>query len=112
MSAADLPDDGTRTVLILDGAGPGNLDAALRIISLGFQQLDAKLFSTVLPELVILPLFGPDFDAIDALQRLERLGYRGIVIVQGPSLPNRAIVERELGTVAPQLTVKLTEPKA
>jgi hypothetical protein len=63
-----------------------------------------------LPDLVVLPLFGAGFDAIEALARLERFGFRGDVIVRTPDLPNSDIVERELAAVAPTLRVRLMGP--
>jgi hypothetical protein len=105
------PSLGSRgVVLIVDGASLGPAIEGSRLVTLSYSQIDAKALGALLPELVILPLFGKGFDAIEALQHLERLGYRGIVIVRGPVLPNRAIVERELAIMVPNLTVRLTGP--
>jgi hypothetical protein len=97
-------------VLVVNGASLGPVSDVMRAVMVSFAQIDIKTLGDLLPELVILPLFGAGFDAIEALQRLERLGYRGLVIVRGPSLPNRAIVERELAAIVPMLTVRLTGP--
>jgi hypothetical protein len=97
-------------VLLVDGVGLGAIDPAMRPVTISYTEIDAKTLNTLLPGVVILPLFGKTFDAIEALLRLERLGYRGQVIVRGPNLPNRAIVERELSAIVPALSVRLTGP--
>jgi hypothetical protein len=110
MVQTDGPPGSAGVVLIVDGASAGPAIEGTRLITLSYSQIDAKALGALLPELVILPLFGNGFDAIEALQHLERLGYRGLVIVRGPVLPNRAIVERELAVMVPNLTVRLTGP--
>jgi hypothetical protein len=110
MVNSDATHQSAGIVLVIDGASPGPTMDGARIVMMGFAQIDAKTLGELLPELVILPLFGKGFDAIEALQHLERLGYRGLVIVRGPVLPNRAIVERELAIMVPNLTVRLTGP--
>lgn len=99
-----------RTVLVVEGAHPGVVSADVTHVTLPLRGITARVLSTVLPELVILPLFGAGFDAIEALSQLERLGYRGEVLVRTPPLPNARIVERELAAVVPMLTVRLTGP--
>jgi hypothetical protein len=110
MVRPDASQGSAGVVLVVDGASPGPVVEGTRMVTLSYAQIDAKTLGSLLPELVILPLFGTGFDAIEALQHLERLGYRGLVIVRGPVLPNRAIVERELAAIVPHLTVRLTGP--
>ncbi len=110
MIQRDNASDSAGVILVVEGASPGPVTAGAQIVTRQYRQIDAKLLGSLLPELVILPLFGAGFDAIEALQHLERLGYRGLAIVRGPDLPNRAIVERELCAMVPQLTVRLTGP--
>ena len=47
-------------------------------------------------ELVVAPLYCPDFDALELIDQIGAAGYRGMVRVVAPVLPNRAIVLREL----------------
>ncbi len=47
-------------------------------------------------ELVVSPLFGRSFDALEVLEQLAAQGYRGTLRVIAPRLPNRQIVLREL----------------
>ncbi len=46
--------------------------------------------------LVVAPLFGKNFDALEILEQLAAQGYRGVLRVIAPHLPNRQIVLREL----------------
>ncbi len=52
------------------------------------------------PETVLAPLFSDEFDALDLLERLAALKFRGVVMVVAPRLPNRLIVLRELQSAA------------
>jgi hypothetical protein len=110
MAAVESSAATSGVVLVIAGAGAGPLEPGLRAVTIAYPDLDARTLGTLLPELVIMPLFGNGFDAMEGLQRLERLGYLGTVIVRGPRLPNRAIVERELSAIVPVLTVRLTGP--
>ncbi len=101
---------GVRTILLISGADPGPQQPDVTLVTLPYAQINARTISTVLPDLVIMPLFGPGFDAIDALAQLDRFGFRGEVMVRTPHLPNSRIVERELAAVVPNLRVRLTGP--
>jgi hypothetical protein len=110
MVRPDEPQGKVDIVLLIEGASPGPIFDGTQIVTRRYDQIDARTLGTLLPGLIILPLFGNGFDAIEGLQHLERLGYRGMVIVRGPVLPNRAVVERELSVMVPNLTVRLTGP--
>jgi hypothetical protein len=101
---------GLRSVLVIDGAESGELPANSALHNMPFVKLSARKISEVLPDLVIMPLFGPGFDAVDALSQLERFGFRGEVLVRTPVLPNSGIVLRELSAAAPTLRVRLAGP--
>ena len=47
-------------------------------------------------ELVVAPLFCADFDALEIIETLGSAGYRGVLRIVTPKLPNRQIVLREL----------------
>jgi hypothetical protein len=47
-------------------------------------------------ELVVVPLFCQQFDALEIIETLGASGYRGQLRVMTPNLPNRQIVLREL----------------
>jgi hypothetical protein len=99
-----------RTVLLIGGAEAGALPPDVTVVALPYARVTASIIVEVRPDLVIMPLFGPGFDAIEALTQLERFGFRGEIIVRGPNLPNSRIVERELAAVVPNLKVRLTGP--
>ncbi len=99
-----------RVVLIIAEARPGEFSPEVKVFNMAFGQLNARKISEILPDLVIIPLFGAGFDAIEVLTQLERFGFRGDVLVRTPQLPNSRIVERELAAVVPNLSVRLTGP--
>jgi hypothetical protein len=47
-------------------------------------------------DLVVGPLFGPQFDALELIETLGKAGYRKVLRIVAPKLPNRQIVLREL----------------
>lgn len=58
---------------------------------------------------VLSPVVGPRFDAIDLAARLEEEGYCGRYIAFAPYLPDHAIVSREVAAVAPGLSFDIVE---
>jgi hypothetical protein len=62
-------------------------------------------------ELVVAPLFCNDFDALEIIETLGTSGYRGLLRVAAPKLPNRQIVLRELRSHAVRqgMTLELVE---
>jgi hypothetical protein len=52
-------------------------------------------------------LFGNQLDASDVIERLVRSGYRGSVTVVAPPLPDPRMVQRELESCGPSLTITL-----
>lgn len=101
---------GLRTVLVISDAHAGALPPEVVQIHLPYPQINARKLSEILPDLIIIPLFGPGFDAIEVLAQLDRFGFRGDVLVRSPDLPNSHLVERELAAVVPNLRVRLTGP--
>jgi hypothetical protein len=69
--------------------------------------VDAALLARLDPRLVLCPLLGAGFDALQVAERLERLGWTGRLRVLAPALPAPAMVEAELAARAPGLTVDL-----
>lgn len=47
-------------------------------------------------ELVVAPLFCTEFDALEMIEALGSNGYRGVLRITAPKLPNRQVVLREL----------------
>lgn len=88
----------------------GQPEQAARLVHVGSLGLTADLLARLLPDAVIVPLFGPWSDALDLAERLQALGYRGALLVLAPPLPDRALVLRELTGAAPGLQVRLLMP--
>ncbi len=63
-------------------------------------------------ELVVAPLFCDEFDALEVIELLGASGFRGVLRIAAPKLPNRQIVLRELRSHAVRqgITLELVEP--
>lgn len=75
-----------------------------------FADLDADFLAEVAPDLVILPLFSVQQDAMTMVEALTDLGYGGAISVMAPRLPDRGMVERELRALGPGLRLRLVTP--
>ncbi len=62
-------------------------------------------------ELVVAPLFCDDFDALEMIETLGSAGYRRVLRIVAPKLPNRQIVLRELRSHAVRqgITLEMVE---
>jgi hypothetical protein len=99
-----------QTVMVIDGADPGPWFAAPdegSVLIVPYANLTLAVLKDHLPDSIVLPLFGPDFDAMDALVRLCHFGFSGPVIVTSPALPNPDAIARELAAAAPGIAVQL-----
>jgi hypothetical protein len=67
----------------------------------GYSPLPASL------ELVVAPLFCTEFDALELVESLGTGGYRGILRIVAPKLPNRQVVLRELRSHAAKQGITL-----
>lgn len=76
-----------------------NLDMA-QACALAFCDLTGVAFAPITPDVVVAPLIGTDFDALDLLDRLTTLKYHGRLRLIAPRLPNRQLVLRELRSAA------------
>ncbi|MFN3642252.1 MAG: hypothetical protein ACK4TB_04925 [Gemmobacter sp.] len=61
-----------------------------------FALVDARLIARVMPDLVLFPLFGEGFDALQVVERLVTIGYRGRLCCITQPLPAPEVVLREL----------------
>jgi hypothetical protein len=97
------------TVMLIEGADADTWSALPPdsiIITLPYAQLTLAVLKDHLPDSIVMPLFGPDFDAVDVLARLAQFGFVGPVSITGPKLPNAALIQRELSAAAPGMTVR------
>lgn len=92
-------------------AVPG-LDGDAAAETVRFEELDRHLPLPETLRLVVAPLFCPDFDALELIERLGLAGYRGIMRIVAPKLPNRQVVLRELRSHAARqgMQLELVEP--
>jgi hypothetical protein len=86
----------------------GTPDISVVVIRLA--ALDHVLLSRVAPDVAAFPLMAPEADATQILERLDTLGFTGEAMVFVPVLPDRAMVQHELQSLAPRLTLTLVEP--
>lgn len=79
--------------------------------SIAFADLAPYLPQVPTLELVVAPLFCDDFDALEIIETLGAAGYRGLLRITTPTLPNRQIVLRELRSHAVRqgITVEMVE---
>lgn len=92
---------------LLAPRGPIPLPRAVQHAS---ADLSAALLARLKPERIVLPLFAPACDAMAVIERLEALGYRGLIVVIAPPLPKPALVERELRALGPGDRLVLVTP--
>jgi hypothetical protein len=80
-------------------------------LSIGLDQLATRLPLPAALELVVVPLFCAQFDALEIIEILGSAGYRGVLRVVTPKLPNRQIVLRELRSHAVRqgITLEMVE---
>ena len=74
--------------------------------------ITARLMSRVLPDAVVISLISHQTDAIEDLEVLSDLGFRGRCLVLAKTLPNRALVLKELRQHAAGLRITLLTVKA
>jgi hypothetical protein len=80
-------------------------------LTLSFAEMLKTTVDLATVDLVITPLVGDGFDALEIIERLGLAKFKGRVHVTAPKLPNRHIVLRELRAVAGRkgITVDMTE---
>jgi hypothetical protein len=81
---------------IPDAAFPESLASHGAAVSITLDELAAHLPLPLSVELVVVPLFCAQFDALEIIETLGSAGYRGQLRVMTPKLPNRQVVLREL----------------
>jgi hypothetical protein len=79
--------------------------------SLPFAALDSRLATDPPPAVIVMPLIGQGFDAIEACQRLSAAGFAGEVVIRAPALPNRKLIQRELAQAGRSLKITLSGPQ-
>lgn len=81
---------------IPDAVFPESLTSNGGARSITYEELAGYLPLPSSLELLVVPLFCDQFDALEIIETLGSAGYRGLLRVMAPKLPNRQIVLREL----------------
>ncbi|MCC6001161.1 MAG: hypothetical protein JJU19_09920 [Pararhodobacter sp.] len=63
------------------------------------------LLQQIRPDLVVTPLIGPRWDALDTGVALTNAGYTAKLMILMPKLPRQALVLRELRILCPSLDI-------
>jgi hypothetical protein len=114
--------DASRPLLWIGAAGLRDEIAAELAMLLGMDgapvhavrlpQLVPDLIDRLAPRAAVSLLSWPGGDALEAAIRLARAGYAGPYRILSPALPDRRLVEREIGAEAPGVQVKVIELEA
>ena len=94
LMVGDFENMGGAAILGLDGSSLSFATPAL---------LSGPGFARLNPHLVMSPLFGASFDALDIASALSRGAFCGSYLVVTDRLPDPALVAREVARVAPGL---------
>lgn len=83
------------------------LVTAEAVLSISLAEFASHLPLPATLEMVVAPLFCDEFDALEIIETLGAAGYRGVLRIAAPKLPNRQIVLRELRTHAVRQGISL-----
>lgn len=89
-----------RRVLAVD-LSAGQIDPIMRSPPLAcsfsrLRQVTAEVLAQVAPDIVVAPLFGPDFDILDLAERLAASGFGGRLLAVTAPLPRPETVRAEV----------------
>lgn len=73
----------------------------------GFDELTPRLLRDLSPSLLIAPLMGDGFDAVDVAHRLEAAAFEGRFRVLTPPIPQPGAVQAEIQEAAGRVDVDL-----
>lgn len=88
----------------------GVFAGALPITSLRMEDLSRDRLEGLNIAVIACPLMAEGHDAMMVVQALKRAGYRGVLTVIAPRLPNAGMVEAELRGLCPDIRVKVISP--
>lgn len=80
-------------------------EEALRFVT--FAELTPRLLHDLAPSLLISPLMGEGFDAVDVAHRLEAAAFKGRFRVLSPPIPEPEAVQAEIQEAAGRIAVDL-----
>lgn len=80
-------------------------DPSLHYVS--FDELSKRLLESVDPDIILTPLLGQGFDALDLAKILEEYQFKGRFRALCPKLPNPDLVMREIQSLCPSVDFDL-----
>ncbi|EAR51008.1 hypothetical protein OG2516_03368 [Oceanicola granulosus HTCC2516] len=82
-------------------------DGGLHFTSFG--NLDRGLLGQIEPDIIVSPLVGPGFDALEIARRLQECGFTGCYRAIADKLPHADLVRREVRAAAPDVEFDLVD---
>jgi len=82
------------------------VDAAEMVMAANIDKMP-EILATERPDMVISPLIGPKFDAIELAAQLRNAAFRGRLVVICDKLPDASLIRQELENQALGFTVSL-----
>ena len=82
------------------------VDAAEMVLAANIDKMP-EILATERPDMVISPLIGPKFDAIELAVQLRKAAFRGRLVVICDKLPDPSLIRQELENQALGFTVSL-----
>lgn len=82
-------------------------EAPLSCVFARFAQMTDDFLAQMAADVVLAPLFGPDFDVLDLVDRLGATGFRGRLLALTPPLPRPDAVRAEVRAHAPGVAFDL-----
>ncbi|WP_156477504.1 hypothetical protein [Falsihalocynthiibacter arcticus] len=80
-------------------------DPSLHYVS--FDEMSQRLLESFEPDIILTPLLGQGFDALDLAVILEQYKYKGRFRALCPKLPNPDLVMREIQSLCPSVDFDL-----
>jgi len=68
-----------------------------------FDDVTYQTLEKIKPQVILSPLLGRTFDAVEVARRLEAMDYRGCYRVVTDGVPEPDVVKREVSAIAPKL---------
>lgn len=82
-------------------------NAQIDILHVSYAELTAETFRMLKPDVVVSPLFRPQFDVLDVMSFLKAMQFGGRLLVIANDLPNPRAVLTELRKMRGTITVDL-----
>jgi hypothetical protein len=108
----DVPTDAAHVIIAIEpvDCDANSFPAGAQIVRIPFRALTKPFLVETKAVLVLGPLVSPQLDAMQIAERLGELGFKGTLRLMGPTLPNPALVSREIRSASgsKDITVELT----